>query len=94
MVCFLHQSDRLGYVMYLAPVKASFLFFGLRGVQISLKKRGIRRERFVKWNHFLDKKCWLFCVFNVYFTAFYEKCDTTGQMKDIRLPIVNVLLVL
>ena len=28
------------------------------------------------------------------FTAFYEKFDTTGQMKDIRLPIVNVLLML
>ena len=35
-----------------------------------------------------------FSVFlNVYFTALYEKCDT-GQMKDIRLPIVNVLLML
>ena len=22
-------------------------------------------------------------VFNVYFIALYEKCDTTGQMKDI-----------
>ena len=28
------------------------------------------------------------------FTALYEKCDSTGQMKDIRLPIVNVLLML
>ena len=28
-------------------------------------------------------------VFNVYFTAFYEKCDTTGQTKDIRLPVVT-----
>ena len=35
-----------------------------------------------------------FFVFNVYFTALHEKRDTTGQMKDIRLPIVNVLLVL
>ena len=36
-----------------------------------------------------------FSVFlNVYFTALYEKCDTTGQMKDIRLPIVNVLVTL
>ena len=36
-----------------------------------------------------------FSVFlNVYFTALYEKCDTTGQIKDIRLPIVNVLLML
>ena len=28
------------------------------------------------------------------FTALYEKCDSTGQMKDIRLPIVHVLLML
>ena len=28
------------------------------------------------------------------FPALYEKCDATGQMKDVRLPIVNVLLVL
>ena len=26
----------------------------------------------------------------MYFTALYKKCVTTGQMKDIRLPIVNV----
>ena len=30
----------------------------------------------------------------MYFTALYEKCDTTRQMKDIRLPKVNVLLML
>ena len=30
----------------------------------------------------------------MYFATLYEKCDTTGQMKDIRLPIVNVLLML
>ena len=35
-----------------------------------------------------------FVMRNVSFFAFYEKCDTTGQMKDIRLPIVNVLLLL
>ena len=29
-----------------------------------------------------------------FFTALYEKCDTTGLMKDIRLPMVNVLLML
>ena len=28
------------------------------------------------------------------FTALYEKCDSTGQMKDIRLPIAHVLLML
>ena len=82
--------------MYLAPIRASFLLFGLRGVQISTKQWGLRRERLVKWNHLSDEKCWLFCVFNVYmyFTALHEKCDTTGQMRDIRLPTVNVLLVL
>ena len=31
-------------------------------------------------------------VLTCIFTALYEKCDTTGQMKDIRLPIVHVLL--
>ena len=30
----------------------------------------------------------------MYLTALHEKCDTTGQMKDISLPIVNVLLML
>ena len=30
----------------------------------------------------------------MYFTALYEKCDIAGHMKDIRLPIVNVLLML
>ena len=25
----------------------------------------------------------------MYFTAHYEKCDTIGQMKDIRSPIVK-----
>ena len=30
----------------------------------------------------------------MYFTALYEKNDTTGHMKDIRLPIVNVFLML
>lgn len=29
--------------MYLAPIRAPFLFFGLRGVQISKNKRGIRK---------------------------------------------------
>ena len=33
------------------------------------------------------------CFFNVYFTALFEECDITGQMKDIRLPMVNVLLI-
>ena len=36
----------------------------------------------------------LFCVFNMYFTALYDKCNTTGWMKDISLPIVNVFLML
>ena len=30
----------------------------------------------------------------MYFTAPYEKYDTTGHMKHIRLPIVNVFLML
>ena len=82
--------------MYLAPIRAPCLFFGLRGVQISTKRgseRRVRRERFVNWNHLLEWEM-LFCVLNVYFTALYEKCDTTGQIKDIRLPIVKMLLML
>ena len=35
-----------------------------------------------------------FVFFNMYLTVLHEKCDTTGQMKDISLPIVNVLLML
>ena len=30
----------------------------------------------------------------MYLTALHEKCDTSGQMKDISLPLVNVLLML
>ena len=33
-----------------------------------------------------------FSVFNVYFTALYEKRYSIRQMEDIRLPIVNALL--
>ena len=29
----------------------------------------------------------------MYFTALFEECDISGQMKDIRLPMVNVLLI-
>ena len=29
----------------------------------------------------------------MYFTALYEKCDTTGQLKDIRLLMENVWIV-
>ena len=52
-------------------------------------KRAVRK---MESSHRMD--CWIFCIFNVYFTALYEKCDTSEQMKDIRLPIVNVLLML
>ena len=33
-------------------------------------------------------------VFLTCLTTPYEKCDTTGQMNDIRLSLVNVLLML
>ena len=51
-------------------------------------------ERAVRNEIDLNEKFWLFCVFNVYFNALYEKCNTTEQMKDTRLSIVNVLLML
>ena len=89
MVCCSHQSDRLGYVRYLAPIRASFcsLVWEVFKFQWSNGEFG----KSVKWNHLLDEKCWLFCVFTVYFTALYEICDTTGQMKDIKLPLHNKL---
>ena len=77
--------------IYLAPIKASF--FVLWFERCSNFNEVMRdSERAVRkiWN----EKCWLFCVFNLYFTALHEKYDTTGQMKDIRLLIGNVLLML
>ena len=29
----------------------------------------------------------------MHFTALFEECDISGQMKDIKLPMVNVLLI-
>ena len=62
--------------MYLAPIRAPFLFFGLRGVQISTKRgseRGVRRERFVNWNHLLEWEMLAFlCFKRVFYRALRE----------------------
>ena len=89
MVCCSHQSDRLEYVRYLAPIRASFC--SLVWEVFKFQRSNGEFGESVKWNHLLDEKCWLFCVFNVYFTALYEICDTIGQMKDIKLPLHNKL---
>ena len=69
------------------------------------ERRFLRFERCSNFNevmgdseravHIMDSSEWemlAFLCFNVYFIALYEECDTTGRMKDIRLPILNVLL--
>ena len=89
MVCCSHQSDRLEYVRYLASIRASFCSLVWEVFKFQRSNGGFGES--VKWNHLLDEKCWLFCVFNVYFIALYEICDTTGQMKDIKLPLHNKL---
>ena len=61
--------------MYLASTRASFLFFGLRESAVRKMESSFRMRNF-GFSEF----------FNVYFTALHEKCDTTGQIKDIRLP--------
>ena len=63
--------------MYPAPIRASFLFFGLSGVQISNNNAGIRKKE----SSFRMTKMVAFLYFNVYFTAPYEKCDTTGRVS-------------
>ena len=45
---YVARTNQIVWSMYLAPMRASFLFFGLRGVQISTKLWEIRRERFIK----------------------------------------------
>ena len=80
---FVARTNQIVSGMYLAPTRASFLFFGLRESAVRKMESSFRMRNFG------------FSVFfYVYFTALYEKCDTTGQMKDIRLPIVSVLLML
>ena len=105
VVCCSHQSDRLGYVFRTNQIAAlGFVSRTNQSVVFVLwfercsnfnevmgdSKRAVRKMA----SSFRMRNVGLFCVFNVYFTALHEKRDTTGQMKDIRLPIVNVLLML
>ena len=105
VVCCSHQSNRLGYVSRTNQIAAlgyisrtnqsvvSVLWFErcsnfdevmrdservVRKLESSFRMRNVGFSVFLTCN----------------FPAFYEKCDATGQMKDVRLPIVNVLLVL
>ena len=102
VVCYSYQSDSLGYVSRISQIAAlryvsrtnQSVVFALWFERCSNfnEVMGFRREQFVKWNQ--NEKCWLSCVFNAYFTALYEKCDTTRQIKDMVLPLVTVLPVL
>ena len=105
VVCCSHQSNRLGYVSRTNQIAAlgyisrtnqsvvSVLWFErcsniyevmgdsekvVRKLESSFRMRNVGFSVFLTCN----------------FPALYEKCDATGQMKDVRLPIVNVLLVL
>ena len=105
MVCCSHQSNRLGYVSRTNQIAAlgyisrtnqsvvSVLWFErysniyevmgdsekvVRKLESSFRMRNVGFSVFLTCN----------------FPALYEKCDATGQMKDVRLAIVNVLLVL
>ena len=61
-----------------------FIFQRINAVQRAVRKMELSfRMRNVSSSVFLT------CL-----TTPYEKCDTTGQMKDIRLSLVNVLLML
>ena len=105
VVCCSHQSNRLGYVSrtnqitalgYVSRTNQSVVFVLWFERCSNFNEVMGNSERAVRK---LESSFRLgsvgFSVFlNVYFTALYEKCDTTGQMKDIRLPIVNVLLML
>ena len=92
MVCS-HQSDRLGYVSRTNQSVVFVLWFKRCSHSNEVMGDSERAVRKLELS-FKIKKSWLFCVFKVHFTALYEERDITGQMKDLRLPIVNVLLTL
>ena len=106
VVCCSHQSDRLGYVSrtkqiaalrYVSRTNQSVVFvLWFEKCSNFNEVTGYSERAVPNRIIFQNEKCWLFCVLNMYmyFTALYEKCDTTEQMKDVRLPIVNLLLVL
>ena len=105
MVCCSHQSNRLGYVSrtnqiaalgYVSRTNQSVVFVRWFKRCSSFNEVREDSERAVckLESSFRIRNVGFSVVLTCIFTALYEKCDTTGQMKDIRLPIVNVLLVL
>ena len=88
-MCIWHQSDRHMRVCILHQSECRFCSLVWEVFKFQRISVG-----FVKWNHQLEWEMLLFCVFNMYFTTLYDKCNSTGWMKDISLPIVNVFLML
>ena len=93
VVCCSHQSNRLGYVSRTNQSVVFVLWFERCSNFNEVMGNSERAVRKLE-SSFRLGSVGFFVFLNVYFTALYEKCDTTGQMKDIRLPIVNVLLML
>ena len=101
MVCCSHQSDRLRYVSRTNQI-AALGYVSRTNLSVVLvlwfercsnfnevmgdSERAVRKME----SSFRMKNV----GFSVFFTAPYDKYDTTGQMKDIRSPVVNVLLML
>ena len=93
-VCISHQSDRRIRVCILHQSERRFCSLVWEVFKFHRSNGGFGESGSHNGVIFQNEKCWLFCVFNMYLTVLHEKCDTTGQMKDISLPIVNVLLML
>ena len=105
MVCCSHQLDRLGYVSRTNQIAAlrcvsrtnqSVVFvpwFERCSNSSEVKGDSDRAVRKMKSSFRMENVG--FSVFlTFFFTALYEKRDTTGQLNDITLPIVKVLLML
>ena len=93
-VCISHQSDRRIRVCISHHSERRFCSLVQQMFKVQRSNGGFGESGSSNGIIFQNEKCWLFCVFNVHFAALYEKCDTSGQMKDIRLSIVNMLLML
>ena len=86
VVCYLQRSDRR--------------------IRLCISHQSVRRFGSLVWEMFKFQQSnggfgesgsqdgIILLLFNAYFTALKEKCDTTEQMKDIRLSTLNVLLML
>ena len=83
-----HQSDRRIRV-HISHQSESRFVLSFERLKFQQSNGGFGESDWQNGIIFQNEKCWLFCVSDVYFTALHEKCDTIGQMKDIRLPIVS-----